>query len=97
MAEDSTDKQTVHEIAKALHKSDRWVQQLFQDYVGVGLKWMLQRSKLLAATQAIRDPHMADWSAIAYELGYSSQQHFVTDFRKATGKTPTQYKKSLLQ
>lgn len=95
IAETSETPQTFHDIARTLKKSDRWIQQLFQDYVGVGLKWMLQRRKLLAAAQTIRDTPSPDWSAIAYDLGYSSQQHFITDFRKAVGKTPTQYKKSV--
>jgi len=87
---------TVHDMAITLGKSERWLQQLFQDYVGIGLKWMLQRRKLLAAAHAIRSTVQPDWSAIAYDLGYSSQQHFITDFKKATGKTPAQYKKELL-
>lgn len=36
-----------------------------------------------------------DWTAIAYDLGYSSQQHFITDFRTVLGVTPVQYEKSL--
>lgn len=94
---ENDDTQTVHRIAVAFGKSDRWIQQLFQDYVGVGLKWLLQRRKLLAAAQVIRDTPQPDWTAIAYDLGYSSQQHFITDFRKVTGKTPTQYKNAILE
>ena len=96
MVEEGDAQQTVRDIAKACNKSERWIQQLFQDYVGIGLKWMLQRHKLLSAAQAIRSIDAPDWSAIAYDLGYSSQQHFITDFRKATDKTPTQYKRDLL-
>ncbi|XDA98745.1 AraC family transcriptional regulator [Sulfitobacter sp. LCG007] len=32
---------------------------------------------------------------MAYELGYSSQQHFITDFRTVTGETPVQYAAAL--
>ena len=95
VVEEGGTQQTVRDIAKAFNKSERWIQQLFQDYVGIGLKWMLQRHKLLSAAQAIRNIDEPDWSAIAYDLGYSSQQHFITDFRKATSKTPTQYKRDL--
>jgi AraC-like DNA-binding protein len=32
-----------------------------------------------------------------HELGYSSQGHFITDFKQVTGKTPRQYKKDVTQ
>nr|AIA14491.1 Helix-turn-helix domain protein [uncultured bacterium]AIA14907.1 Helix-turn-helix domain protein [uncultured bacterium] len=86
----------VADMAAAYGKSERWLQQLFQTYVGVGLKWLLQRNKLLHAAQRIRDAETPQWTAIAYDAGYSSQQHFITDFKKVTGKTPLQYKKELL-
>ncbi len=89
--------QTVTSVAKAFGKSERWLQQLFRDYIGVGLKWLLRRHKLLAAAQQIRNTDRPNWAAIAYDLGYSSQQHFITDFTQVLGKTPLQYKKDLTQ
>lgn len=83
---------TVGDIAKSVHKSERWLQQLFQDHIGVGLKWLLQRHRLLDAAEVIRNSSVIpNWSAIAYDLGYSSQQHFNTDFKKVMEKTPLQY------
>ena len=87
--------QTVTAVAKTFARSERWLQQLFQDYVGMGLKWLLQRHRLLAAAEQIRETNEPNWAAIAYELGYSSQQHFITDFKQVLGKTPRQYKKEL--
>lgn len=84
--------QTVSAVAAAFGKSERWLQQLFQEYVGTGLKWLLQRNKLLVAATEIRAQQQPDWSAIAYDAGYSSQQHFISDFKKVVGKTPRQYK-----
>ncbi len=89
--------QTVTAVAKAFGKSERWLQQLFRDYIGVGLKWLLRRHKLLAAAQQIRNTDRPNWAALAYDLGYSSQQHFITDFTQVLGKTPPQYKKDLTQ
>jgi len=86
---------TVSSIATAYGKSERWLQQIFQTYVGVGLKWLLQRNKLLYAATRIRNTEMPQWTTIAYDAGYSSQQHFITDFKKVIGKTPLQYKKAL--
>jgi AraC-like DNA-binding protein len=84
---------TVAAVANAFDRSERWVQQLFRDYLGIGLKWLLQRHRLLAAADLIRDSDKPEWTAIAYDLGYSSQQHFNTDFKAVMGRTPTQYKR----
>lgn len=86
---------TVAAVAEAFGRSERWLQQLFRDYVGLGLKWLLQRHRLLAAAQLIREADTPDWAAIAYDLGYSSQQHFITDFRKVLGTTPTAYRREI--
>ena len=87
--------QTVTAVAKAFSRSERWLQQVFRDYLGIGLKWLLQRQRLLAAARQIRETDRPDWTAIAYDLGYSSQQHFITAFRQVLGSTPVQYKKGL--
>jgi len=86
---------TVTAVAKAFSRSERWLQQLFQDYLGIGLKWLIQRHRLLAAAEQIRASNQPNWAAIAYDLGYSSQGHFITDFKQVLGKTPRQYKKDL--
>lgn len=86
---------TVAAVAVAYGKSERWLQQVFRDYLGINLKWLLQRKRLLAAAEQIRQAEDPDWVGIAYDLGYSSQQHFITDFRKVLDATPVQYKKSL--
>lgn len=86
---------TVSAVSEKAGYSERWIQQLFRDYLGVGLKWFLQRRRLLAAAEHIRAMEQPDWPAIAYDLGYSSQQHFITDFRQVTGQTPLQYKAGL--
>jgi AraC-like DNA-binding protein len=93
--ETDEDLSTVAAVAETFGRSERWLQQLFQDYVGIGLKWQLQRHKLLAAARVIRDSDRPDWAAIAYDVGYSSQQHFITHFRKVIGVTPLQYKRNL--
>lgn len=71
------------------------MQQLLQEYVGVGLKWLPQRNGLFEAARCIRESENSDWAAIAYDVGYSSQEHFIADFKDVLGKTPLQYKKAL--
>lgn len=86
---------SVAAVAAAYGKSERWLQQVFRDYLGINLKWLLQRKRLIAAAETIRESEEPDWAGIAYDLGYSSQQHFITDFRTVLGATPVQYKKGL--
>ncbi|WP_339645162.1 AraC family transcriptional regulator [uncultured Pelagibacterium sp.] len=86
------DLSTVSAVAGRFCYSERWLQQLFRTYVGIGLKWFLQRHRLLAAAERIRGRDVPDWAGMAYDLGYSSQQHFITDFRKVLGQTPLQYR-----
>lgn len=86
---------TVAAVADAFGRSERWVQQLFRDYLGIGLKWLLQRRRLLNAAAVIRTTPDPDWADIAYALGYASQQHFITDFKTVLGETPVQYKANL--
>lgn len=86
---------TVGDVARQIGRSERWIQALFAEYIGVGLKWFLKRHTLLSATERIRVAEQPDWTAIAYDLGYSSQQHFITDFKRTVGLTPLQYKKHL--
>lgn len=83
---------TVSAVADSFRYSERWLQHLFRTYVGIGLKWFLQRHRLLLAAERIRGSDTPDWTGMAYDLGYSSQQHFITDFRKVLGETPLQYR-----
>ena len=90
--ETNQDLTTVEAVSRAFRRSERWLQQTFRTYVGIGLKWLLMRHRLLAAAEQVRDSDDPDWAGIAYDLGYSSQQHFITDFKSVTGLTPLQYK-----
>lgn len=85
------DLRTVEGVAERFHLSARTVQQLFQKYVGVGLKWVLMRYRLLEAAELAAQNPAPNWAAVAAELGYSDQAHFVNDFRKIVGKTPARY------
>lgn len=68
----------------------RKLQRLFARYVGVNPKWVIQRYRLHeAAEQLARGP--ASQSALALELGYADQAHFVKDFKAVVGTSPAAY------
>lgn len=83
--------QSVEAVAHAYSKSERSLQQLFKTYVGVGIKWVLLRNRLLSAADRARTTPHPDWATIASDLGYASQAHFITDFKRVTGMSPGSY------
>lgn len=87
---------TVQELAAEFNYSQRTLQHLFREYVGVGPKWMLMRSRLLRAVQEVLTPDKPNWTEVAAELNYSTQSHFTNDFRRLIGMSPRQYANSVL-
>jgi len=69
----------------------RALQRLFSEYVGVGPKWVIARYRLHEAIDRIADGQRVDWSALALDLGYFDQAHFIRDFRRLVGRTPAGY------
>jgi AraC-like DNA-binding protein len=74
----------------------RQLQRLFREYVGVSPKWVIQRQRLIEAAERLRTGDRSiDFAALALDLGYADQPHFIRDFKNLIGKTPADYHKSL--
>jgi AraC-like DNA-binding protein len=69
----------------------RTLQRLFSDYVGVSPKWVINRYRLHEALERAASGEPIDWTQLALDLGYFDQAHFIRDFKKLVGKTPTDY------
>lgn len=82
---------TVGAVAQKFHKSERSLQHLFYTYVGVGIKWIMIRSRVLKAVQHAQAPKDINWTQIAADLGYSTQSHLVNEFKKLVGGSPSQF------
>ncbi len=81
---------SVEELARRAGMNLRALQRLFARYVGVNPKWVIQRYRLHeAAEQLARQP--ASMSALALELGYADQAHFIRDFKRIVGVSPALY------
>jgi AraC-like DNA-binding protein len=83
--------QRVEDLTARLGISARTLQRLFRRYVGVGPKWVLQRYRLHEAAERIADGRCSDWAALALELGYFDQAHFIKDFKALVGHSPAEY------
>jgi AraC-like DNA-binding protein len=81
----------VDQLAARLHRSPRTLQRLFHRYVGVSPKWVLQRIRLHEAAERMADGRSGDWAALALDLGYADQAHFINDFRSYVGRSPAEY------
>ncbi|MDQ2582617.1 AraC family transcriptional regulator [Saccharothrix yanglingensis] len=78
-------------LAADLGTTARSLQRLFADHVGVTPKWVIRRYRLHEVTQRMAAGGRIDWAALAADLGYADQPHFVRDFTAMFGETPTHY------
>jgi AraC-like DNA-binding protein len=81
----------VDDVATRFGLSSRQLQRLFQRYVGVSPKWVLQRYRLHEAAARLTEGTSGTWAEVAVELGYFDQSHFIRDFTRAIGMTPVAY------
>ena len=54
-------------------------------------KWVIRRYRLHEALERVNAGHRVDWAALAAELGYFDQAHFIRDFKALVGRTPAEY------
>jgi AraC-like DNA-binding protein len=78
-------------VAREAGMSLRSLQRLFQEYVGVSPKWVIQRYRLHDAMERLEGPRPVDLPALALSLGFFDQAHFIRVFKAFLGRTPTGY------
>lgn len=81
----------VDALAHDLGTSVRGLQRLFAEHVGIGPKWVIRRYRLHEVTERLARGVSIDWAALAAELEYADQAHFVRDFKEMFGESPTWY------
>jgi AraC-like DNA-binding protein len=77
----------------AMHQ--RMLQRLFAKYVGVSPKWVIQRYRLHEAAEQLASGASISQSALALDLGYTDQAHFVRDFKTVVGTSPAAYARAV--
>ncbi len=84
-------------IARVAHLAERTgltvrkLQRVFASHVGVSPRWVLRRFRVHEAAERVARGEVQDWSALASELGYFDQAHFIREFKAQTGRTPGEY------
>jgi AraC-like DNA-binding protein len=85
----------VEQLVDEFAMTTRQLQRLFREYVGVTPKWVIQRYRLIEAAERLKSDNTTDLAALALDLGYADQAHFIRDFRKLVGRPPAGYARSM--
>ncbi|WP_338554114.1 helix-turn-helix domain-containing protein [Paenibacillus sp. KS-LC4] len=81
----------VDQLCTVFHINKRSLQRLFDQYVGVSPKWVIQLYRLQNAAEMLDRNPSHDWTQLSLELGYHDQSHFIKDFKAVIGVTPQEY------
>jgi AraC-like DNA-binding protein len=81
----------VQDLVDRYGLNKRTLQRLFAKYVGAPPKWVIQRYRLHEAAEQLVAGASDSQAAIAMNLGYSDQAHFVRDFKAMVGVSPAEY------
>jgi AraC-like DNA-binding protein len=81
---------TMDDVARRFGLNPRTLQRLFARYIGVNPKWVIQRYRLHEAAEQLA-AGTGSQSALALELGYADQAHFINDFKAIVGVSPAAY------
>lgn len=87
------DRITVDTLAAELGYHPDYLSHLFKESEGIGLSQYIIREKITRARNLLTYSDYS-YSEIASYLGFASQSHFGTHFRKITGYTPRQYRET---
>ena len=83
---------TVEDLSEAIYVSPSYLSRVFKKEIGMSVSEYIRQSKLDWAKKLLRftDNELAD---IANQLAFSSQSHFIQQFRAYTGMTPKAFRK----
>ena len=92
----------VSDVANTYAISERTLQRMFAKYIGVNIKWVINRYRIHDALTIIdqssndASTRKLDWVSLAMQLGYYDQAHFIHDFSELIGQSPKNYQQSLM-
>jgi AraC-like DNA-binding protein len=86
---------TVEALAEQAGMHQRALQRLFQQYVGVGPKWVIKRYRMHEAVAQLQAGAAPELARLALDLGYYDQAHFIKEFTALVGKPPGEYRRAI--
>jgi len=81
---------SVKELTARAKLSERQLERLFKEYIGLPPKYYARIIRFNYIFQLIRSNN-STWAEIVYQSGYYDQSHFIRDFKAFTGEDPSAY------
>ncbi len=81
----------IEQVIRDSGLSERQVQRLFNEYVGIPPKKYFEIKKIESAIKLFKTS--LNLTEIAYSSGYYDQSHFINSFKNYTGLLPGEFKK----
>ena len=85
---------SVGDLEENFYYSQRQINRIFQQYVGVGPKSFLRMVRINNALRLMKKSHM-DQTFISDTMGFYDLSHFIRDFKSVCGVTPQEYRKNM--
>ena len=82
----------VKAMAQQLHLTERTLQRLFMEYVGLSPKQFAKIVQFQQAFNQVSDEAFDKLTEIVFENGYADQSHFIRNFRRFTGQKPSDFR-----
>jgi AraC family transcriptional regulator len=95
LASDLARRWTLAEIAAEVRGSPVYLTQVFQQVEGLPLYRYQLRLRLARALDRL--VHYDDLTALSLDLGFSSHSHFSAAFRQTYGRSPSEFRRSVLR
>ena len=83
---------TINEIAQLCHMSSHNLRKTFYKFTGIGVVSYFNQLKVKKAIHMLQNDFNV--KEVSYALGFENQNYFSTFFKRITGKSPSDYKKS---
>ncbi|PRX57690.1 helix-turn-helix domain-containing protein [Flagellimonas meridianipacifica] len=82
---------SVKEVASWLGCSERHLNTLFRNHIGMGAKRLIQLMRFNHTIELLEKPEAKDnLAAVAHQVGYYDQSHFIKEIKAISGKTPSE-------
>lgn len=81
----------VEQLVRRSGLSARTLERLFRRYVGSSARWVIKRYRVYEALERLSTHGDTPLTALAHDLGYYDQAHFINDFRRLVGRSPSAY------
>ena len=81
---------SVSELCAALYISERQLERIFRQYIGLSPKYYCRIIQFNYIFQCIQNKD-STWMDIVHNAGYYDQSHFIRNFKAFTGEEPSSY------